>query len=76
MKIKASRMVSKDIWGNIESEITEYDLDTDSITEIFDEVRSLWKMGYYIIEVRMNEDERLVFDIAPGGRNVFGKINK
>jgi hypothetical protein len=74
MKVKATKLA---VTTKVkQKETLEYELETESITEIFDDVRSLWKEGYHLIKVEISETESLVFDCAPGSRNVFGKIHK
>jgi hypothetical protein len=75
MKVKATRLSVSGTHVRTKEKL-EYELETESITEIFDDVRSLWKEGCHLIKVEVSETESLVFDCAPGCRNVFGKIHK
>ena len=74
MKIIATKLAVTTTVKTVEKK--EYEIDTTSITQIFDEVRLLWKEGFHIIKVQINESDNLVFDCAEGGRNVFGRISK
>jgi len=53
-------------------EEVDYILESDSIHDIFDEVRKLWSEGFYVVAAHINEEERLLFDIC--GKKIYGRL--
>jgi hypothetical protein len=55
----------------------EYELESDSIYDIFREIKILCNDGCRMIHVQVGKDDSFVFDSACGNcKNIFGKISK